>query len=507
VYLDYARSLVLLGAWDVAEVQYRKALAAQPGLTAASRELGSLSLEVGRLDAAERWLRESVRHDPADGVARRMLAQTLYRLDRAAAAIATLDEALALGPDQPDLHVMLATLHELNNDLPAAQRHARTGNRLDPGNPSAAVILAKLAMRGDAPTEALAWLDAVDVARLTDAQQVTRHAERGRALDRLGRYEDALAAHRQSRECLFRLQKDLPAQAYEMRAARMTAVETGLSRSRWQRLALCQASPGDIPADSPQPILVLGFSRSGTTLIEHILGAHPDIAPLGELSLIADAADALAVGLDGGYPEGLFALDPAHAREILEVHRQRYLAAVRERLDDLPAVRFFVDKAPFNTEHIGLVRLLFPEAPIIHAMRHPLDIVLSNFLMNFADPQPWSFSLDTAASLFVRMHDHLRAMTPDIVGEVLPVRYEGLVGNPEATMRAMLDHVGVAWDAACLKFHENAGGVRTASYAQVARPLYDSSVFRYRNYLPFIDTATLDRLRPAVEALGYDYSA
>ncbi len=501
-YLEYARTLILLGERGAAEAQYRKALAAQPDLTAACRELGSVCLEAGRLEEAEQWFRETVRHDPGDGIGRRNLAQALYRLDRLAEAIATLDEAVALAPDQPDLQVMLATLHDLENDSPAAQRHAEAALASDPGNPSAAVILAKLALRRGDATDALDRLDSIDTARMSAAQQVTCHTERGRALDRLGRYEEAFAAYRQSRERLFRLQRDMPAQDFATRTARMSAVENGLSRERWERIALRNASADG----TPQPIFVLGFMRSGTTLIERILGAHPEIAPLGELTLMADASDELMAGLSGGFPAGLFSLDADHAQEILEVQRQRYLTGVRNRLSEPGAVRFIVDKAPFNSEHIGLVRLLFPDAPIIHAVRHPLDTVLSSFFVNFAEYQPWSFSLDAAAALFVRMHDHLTAMVPDPVGDVLPVRYEKLVEDPDTVVRTMLDHVGVAWNEACLKFHEHAAGVRTASYAQVARPLYDSSVFRYRNYLPFIDLAVLDKLRPAVAALGYDYS-
>ena len=120
-YLEYARTLILLGERGAAEAQYRKALAAQPDLTAACRELGSLCFEAGRLEEAEQWFRETVRHDPSDGIGRRNLAQALYRLDRIAEAITTLDEAVALAPNQPDLQVMLATLHDLENDSPAAQ--------------------------------------------------------------------------------------------------------------------------------------------------------------------------------------------------------------------------------------------------------------------------------------------------------------------------------------------------------------------------------------------------
>lgn len=501
-HLEQGRTLILLGDRQAAETQYRAALAAKPDLTAACRELGSLSLEAGRANEAEPLFRDAIRLDPDDGIARRNLAFTLHRLGRTAEAIATLEEAATRAPDQADLHVMLATLYELENDVAAAQRHAETAHALDAGNGSASIVLAKLALRRGDAAGALDRLDAIDAARLSQAQHVTSEAERGRALDRLGRYEQAFAAYRRSRGMLSRLQANMPSLDFATRAARMSAMEDGLSRARWDRLALHHAAD----YDGPQPIFVLGFMRSGTTLIERILGAHPAIAPLGELTLIADAADALREEFDGGFPDGLFCLDSAPARDILAAQRQRYLAAVRDRLEEPGAVRFIVDKAPFNTEHIGLVRLLFPDAPVIHAVRHPLDTVLSSFFVNFAEPQPWSFSLDTAAALFVRLHDHLRAMAPEPVGAVLPVRYEQLVADPGAAVHTMLDYVGVAWDEACLKFHEQAGGVRTASYAQVARPLYDTSVFRYRNYLPFIDAAVLDTLRPTVETLGYDYS-
>ncbi|NNE84033.1 MAG: tetratricopeptide repeat protein [Alphaproteobacteria bacterium] len=513
-YFEIARTQVLLGDRAAAEAQYRKALAAQPDLTAASRELASLCLEAGRLDEAEQWFGETLRHDPGDGMARRNLAQLLYRLERGGEAIATLDAGVALAPDQPDLHVMLATLHELENDPPAAQRHSETAIALDPGNPSATVILAKLAFRRGDPGGALTLLDGVDRARMSDQQQVTRHAERGRALDRLGRYEEAFAAYRQSREKLAALQKHMPAQGGATCAARMSVVEAGMNRARFEQLALRDAAPNniqnDLPRDTPQPIFVLGFMRSGTTLIERILGAHPAIAPMGELTLMVDAADQLTARLSGGFPDGLFALEDGAAREILQAQRQDYLTQVRDRMDDpaddSTAARLFVDKAPFNAEHIGLIRLLFPEAPIIHAVRHPLDVVLSSFFVNFAEPFPWSFSPEAIAALFARTHDHLAALSPDPVGDVLPVRYEQLVEDSETVVRAMLDYVGAEWDAACLDFHQRAGGVRTASYAQVARPLYNSSVYRYRNYLPFIDAAVLDTLRPAVDALGYDYA-
>mgnify|MGYP003649581455 FL=1 len=302
---------------------------------------------------------------------------------------------------------------------------------------------------------------------------------------------------------LARLQQAMPALDTATRSARMTAVEAGLSAAAWARLALParEADPG------PQPVFVLGFMRSGTTLIERMLGAHPQVAPLGELPFVADAADALAGELAGGFPQGLLALDAGRAQALLGAHRARYLDRVRQLSGDAGAARFIVDRAPFNAEHVGLIRLLFPQAPVIHAIRHPLDVVLSSYFTRFDDPQPWSASLAEAAALFVRIQDHLEAMAVRFPGGFDAVRYERLVAEPEAVMRPLLARIGLPWSADCLDFHREARGVRTASYAQVSRPLYRSSVERYRDFLPFIDPAAIATLRPAIAALGYALAA
>jgi hypothetical protein len=441
-----------------------------------------------------------VRLAPDDIAACLNHAQALYRGGRTDAAIAALDAAAARAPDCVEVPLMLATLHELANAPEAAQRCAEAVLARQPGNPSATVILAKLAQRRDDAAGALARLDTLDPDRLNEAQQVTWLAERGRALDRLGRYGEAFAAFGTSGAVLARLQDGLPAQDMRARDARLTAIETGLAADDWRRLALA-----DTPhAEAPRPVFVLGFMRSGTTLIERILGAHPQIAPAGELSFIADIADELAAMLPGGFPAGLRTLGDTAAHDLLAVQRRRYLDRVRALPGDAATAPFVVDKAPFNAEHIGLIRLLFPHAPVFHAVRHPLDVVLSSHFTSFADPQPWSYRLADTASLYARLHDHLAAMAALLPQGAVPVRYETLVDTPEPEIRALLGHIGVGWYPACLAFHERARDVQTASYAQVARPLYRSSVERYRHYLPFIDPSVIATLRPALDALGYD---
>jgi len=167
-----------------------------------------------------------------------------------------------------------------------------------------------------------------------------------------------------------------------------------------------------------------------------------------------------------------------------------------------PGKRWFTDKMPLNETHLGLIGLLFPKSPILHLVRHPLDVVLSVFSNGLTHGFHCASALESAATHYALIADliaHYRSAMPL---HYHAVRYEDLVTEQEREVRAMLDFIGEPFDPAVLAFHENARHARTASYAQVTEKLYTRSRFRYRNYLKHLEPV-IPILMPAIERLGY----
>ena len=172
----------------------------------------------------------------------------------------------------------------------------------------------------------------------------------------------------------------------------------------------------------------------------------------------------------------------------------RDLSLQEARLHDIPPAgpRFFTDKTPFNGPHLGLISLLFPESPIVHLLRHPLDSVLSSFFTQMSHGYGMACDLTTIAEHYVLVADL----------NYLAIRYEDIVQDQQAATRELLAFAGLSWDDRCLNFHEHASGVRTASYAQVTEKLYSRSVARYRNYRQQLGPV-IPILQPAIERMGY----
>ena len=163
---------------------------------------------------------------------------------------------------------------------------------------------------------------------------------------------------------------------------------------------------------------------------------------------------------------------------------------------------WFTDKMPLNETHLGLIALLFPESPLIHVIRHPLDIMVSAVSNHFTHGFFCSNALETAALHYVRVMELVQHYRSEMALRYMPIRYEEMVDDQEGSVRAMLDFIGEPFDARCLAFHENRRYARTASYAQVTEKLYDRSRFRYRHYREHLEPA-IAILRPAIERLGY----
>ncbi|HYN46371.1 MAG TPA: sulfotransferase, partial [Allosphingosinicella sp.] len=243
---------------------------------------------------------------------------------------------------------------------------------------------------------------------------------------------------------------------------------------------------------APDPIFILGMPRAGSTLIEQILASHERIEGTMELPDIPALAKKLGARKSkselSAYPECLADLGADELRALGE----EYLEATRiHRKTDRP---FFIDKMPNNWAHVGLIRLILPNAKIIDARRHPLGCCFSNFKQHFARGQGFSYDLAELGRYYrdyVDLMAHFDAVQP---GRVHRVAYEAMVDDPESQVRLMLGHLGLPFDPACLRFHENERAVRTASSEQVRRPINREGIEAWRAYEPW--------LRPLKDALG-----
>ena len=240
-------------------------------------------------------------------------------------------------------------------------------------------------------------------------------------------------------------------------------------------------------------------------MVEQTLASHPLISAGDELPLINDLAG-LAPRLLASpltYPEALSELWLADQREGLDNLRDYYLQRARQLGALRDGAELFTDKMPLNETHLGLIGLVFPNAPIIHLVRHPLDVVLSVFSNHLTHGFFCAYDLISIAkhyALITELVDHYLNEMPSL--KYRRVRYEDVIENQEGSVRDLLDFIGADFDARCLNFHENRRYARTASYAQVAQKLYDTSRFRYRSYLNELAPA-IEILQPTINRLDY----
>ncbi len=242
---------------------------------------------------------------------------------------------------------------------------------------------------------------------------------------------------------------------------------------------------------APDPIFIVGLPRAGSTLIEQILASHSQVDGTLELPNIL----ALAHRLGGrrraeGEPRYPAVLADLSADE-LQAFGEEYIEKTRIHRRGAP---FFTDKMPNNFRHIGLISLILPNAKIIDARRDPMDCCVSGFKQLFAEGQEFTYGLEDMGRYYrgyIDLMDHWEQALP---GRILRVQHETLVADFEAQVRRMLDHCGLAFEPACLAFHETPRAVRTASSEQVRQPVSDKAIGGWRRYT--------HRLAPLIEALG-----
>jgi tetratricopeptide (TPR) repeat protein len=253
--------------------------------------------------------------------------------------------------------------------------------------------------------------------------------------------------------------------------------------------------PAGTPTDAgttpgPQPLFVCGMFRSGSTLIEQVLGAHPQVTAGGELNWLRRLA---SIDL-APFPQSMQSVDDARARALASA----YAAHLSSLFPNAAGDAYITDKRPDNFLLIGLVKRLFPAAKIVHTKRDPLDTGLSVF-SHHLHPQVAGYACDLADighyySQYRRLMAHWHALYP---GDILDFDYDDFVASPEPALRTLLAFLDLPWNARCLDFHSQTSTVKTASYWQIRQPLHRKASGRSRHF-----SAHLEPMRRALQQGG-----
>lgn len=477
----------------------RNAIRVAPRNAQGHNMLGMIMAETNRQIAAEFHYRRALDYGEPSARVLTNLANCLKNQGKMEESEALFERALALEPENVAALLGYVRMEEARRNFPKAWELLRRAEAITPEMPDLPLLRGVLHGRTKDYDAALADLSvpAKKGAGRDGGLSPVLLLERGRLLDKVDRYGEAWADWTEAKRIIREVQgRRYGAEAAEGLVRRLTGFFT---RARLGLLPRASA-----PEDVAQPVFIVGFPRSGTTMVEQTLTAHPAIAAADELPFVNDLTRISPRMLNSplAYPEALADLWMGDNQLALDNMRDFYLKRTEQLGVLKPGARWFTDKMPLNETHLGFISMLFPQSPIIHVRRHPLDIVISVFSNFLTHGFNCAFDLKTIAQHIVLIHRLVAHYRAELDMRYLPVRYEDLVADQETNVRVLLDFVGEPFDARCLQFHENTRYARTASYAQVTEKLYDSSVYRHRKYLEFLEPV-LPMLRQVIAELGY----
>ena len=501
---DDVDALQLLGvvagmSGDFAEARrlLERANALRPGHPDILDNLAHACRESGAVAEARRWSETAVAAAPTRAPSWYGLAVSQRRLGDWHGALASYRRVVELEPAHADAWANLASVAESLNLLTESNEAAQKALALAPANVMANLAAAQVALRRDAPGDARDRLSRLLQAKaLAPNHRAIAHQRLGVALDRLGdcaaAFEEFAAANRVLADAGGTALRDgrgplgLPAVRRLRRYVEAYAPGTG---------------PAPAPVDGdPPPVFLMGFPRSGTTLTERILDAHPRFATLEERDTLVDLQRDFVLPPDG--LDRLARLDQPTRQDYRDAYRRRVAAW----MEPAPAVTV-VDKLPLHSVSLPLISGIFPDARVVFVIRDPRDVCLSCFMQTFELNEAMAHFLDLelTADYYAAVMDLALASLERLPIASLMVRYEALVDDPETACRSLIDFLGADWDPAVLRWHEDQGGrqIETPSYRQVAQPMYRSAVGRWRRYETEL-APVLERLAPIAARLGYD---
>ncbi len=481
-------------------------------LTRAMDEAGDVSAELiaslgqayraaRRFDDSRRAFEQACELDPAKPEHWSELASAQQHDLDIDAAEESLNRAIALAPRDAALHAQLALMCERANRLDGARHAAEAALAIEAAQPMALLTRARLAKRTGDLTNAQRDLERAIRTAPSPEHRRAAQITMSQVLDQSGDYDGAYRCMRESKTPLDAVHAPLQTQGEGF----LTYIAACREKITRELVASWPSPPAD---DRQPPVFFVGFPRSGTTLLEQMLAAHPGFVTTDERQSLPKVRAYMrtATGSDASVPGALGQLSDDQIIQLRGV----YWHDIDELFGSLDASVRVVDKHPLNTTNLAIVRRLFPEAPVIMSLRDPRDVCVS-CMMNLTRTSmavTLFHSFETTANFYAAVMDmwlHYR----DVLGlRFIETRYENVISDAEAEVRRVITFLGADWNPEVLRFREHAAkrAIRSPSYEQVTRKLHRGSIGRWRNYEKHMREA-LDTLAPFVTALCYDNHA
>ena len=450
----------------------------------------------GRLQDARTVLDAALQVDPNFAIAHNNLGNVLQDLGDRATAQRAFERAATLNPRYPEPVSSLAWLAQEQHRLGDAQELAERALALAPKNTLARLTIALVKLRLDDAAASIAIVtEMLREADLSLTNRIIAQGCLGEANDKLARYPEAFAAFSAANA----LQHEQCSAIYAHADGPLSPAGIGRIRAFVDRLDVSSWRPAPAPASTP--VFLVGFPRSGTTLLDQILASHGSVTTLEERDTL--------IGIAGEMTRSSSALNRWEAPADGEIHslRERYWQRVMEGLAGKVAAPIFIDKQPLNAVLLPLIYRLFPSCKVILAVRDPRDVVLSCFQQRFGMNEAMFqlLRLDTAARYYDSVMNLVSISREKLPLQVHVIKYEDVIGEFETTMRGVLGFLGLAWDENVRRYADTARArtINTPSATQVVRPLYGSSRGKWRHYAAHLEPY-LPTLIPWVRHFDYE---
>jgi tetratricopeptide (TPR) repeat protein len=542
--------LRMIGDLDGAVSAYQDALTYREIYPEAYNNLGSLLQQDGRFEEAEHALRKAIGQNSRYVEAYNNLAGLYSAQKKDVDALRVLGDALKFAPSHPQTLLLTARIQMRRNTYPAAEQAVRIVLQQQPENAEALTVLGQVLHETDRYDEAIEVLERAVKANPNSPEALNFYGVALKSVGRLDEARDNILKSLNLNDSMYGayanlndlvdFSKDVGDQlfnrmdtifestvtpeaeqflplhfaygkALEDRGQHERALKHFITGGRMKRAQLSYdekdtfgffdaireifskemlQNPKYSGIADQRPVFIIGMPRSGSTLVEQILSSHPDIYGAGEVKYLSRALGQLRDRFPSlpKYPQMMEKITPAQ----LDIVAKNYLQALTAGAGDAKRV---TDKLLTNYFFVGLIHTLYPNAKFINTQRDPVDTCLSGFTKLFKDDMPHSYDLAELGRYYAKyreLMEHWNKVLPK--GVLTTVQYEDVVANTEKEAKALIEFIGLKWDPKCLEFHKSDRPVKTASVAQVRKPIYKTAVKRWKKYG--------DGLQPLVDAIN-----